>query len=63
MGIQIGKEEISVSLFADDVAYVYLHNKSPKFYERTSLANKQLLQCSGGIKLTNIYTNSLPLYK
>ena len=41
-GIQIGKEEIKVSLFADDTI-VYLSN-SKKFYQRTSTADKQLQQ-------------------
>jgi hypothetical protein len=41
-GVQIGKEEIKVSLFADDTI-VYLSN-SKKFYQRTSTADKQLQQ-------------------
>jgi hypothetical protein len=36
-GIQTGKEEIKVSLFADD-------KRPPKFYQRTSPAEKQLQQ-------------------
>jgi len=38
-GIQIGKEEIKVSLFADDDS---IYKQPPKFYQRTFLADKQL---------------------
>jgi hypothetical protein len=40
-GIQIGKKEIKVPLFADDII-VYISN--PQNYKRTSPADKQLQQ-------------------
>jgi hypothetical protein len=36
-GIEIGKEEVKVSLFADDM-------QPPKFYQRTPTADKELQQ-------------------
>ena len=41
-GIQIGKEEVKISLFADDMI-VYLSDP-PKFHQRTPTADKQLQQ-------------------
>jgi hypothetical protein len=42
-GIQIGKEEVNVSLFVDSI-----YRRPQKFYQRTSPADK-LLQQSGWI--------------
>jgi retron-type reverse transcriptase len=41
-GIKIGKKEVKISLFADDMI-VYL-NDSKKFHQRAPTADKQLLQ-------------------
>jgi hypothetical protein len=38
--IQTGKEEFSVSVFADDV--IFIHKRPKNFYQRTSTADNQL---------------------
>ena len=46
-GIQIGKEEVKISLFADDMI-VYIYKWPPKFHQTTPKPDKEV-QCSSWI--------------
>ena len=41
--IQIGKEEVKISLFANDIiVYIYIYMRPQKFHQRTPKSDKQL---------------------